>query len=449
MFCSKIQANQQRLVNDCFNNPDMNALNFTVFKDTEAMVALADRMFTLQKDFQSQGKDTHVDIGFHYTKSSLLHSIRQDGLLTKAERNRSPFMDQVPSNGGTFGDGLYLGNNPFSYHAFARGDICLFVARLKGQTNKFEERQVGDTTLLGRSGGTDEVCVLQSSAQALSLAYFSSDLIDPLDDSNAGNRMTHEYHCSLQAIVDEFFNDGQVTEVSCPPPSTVQRRQNIPQSLLQTSTVEYVAPERLSQAHDCFRECTQEVENQHCPICLDSFSSDAVQLIECGHTFHKRCILECLEVSSNCPVCRQPLSLIQGSSPSGTMSSYVQRNMSCLGYERGTIVITYTLSGGWQKPYHVNPGVPYPPTTRTAYIPDTTEGRNLLKRLQFAFASGLTFTVGTSLTSGANNVITWASIHHKTSLYCGAHGYPDPSYFHNVNEELDALHVPPAEDIQL
>lgn len=56
----------------------------------------------------------------------------------------------------------------------------------------------------------------------------------------------------------------------------------------------------------------------------------------------------------------------------------------------------------------------------------------------------LTFTVGTSLTTGVADSCTWASIHHKTSLSEGAHGYPDSNYFCNCNAELDTLGVPSA-----
>jgi hypothetical protein len=75
-------------------------------------------------------------------------------------------------------------------------------------------------------------------------------------------------------------------------------------------------------------------------------------------------------------------------------------------------------------------------------LPDSPEGNCLLKRLIFAFRHGLTFRVGTSLTTDQKNRITWASIHHKTSLHGGLRGFPDPSYIHNCNEELDNLGVP-------
>ncbi|KAL9191213.1 hypothetical protein ACHAXT_000919 [Thalassiosira profunda] len=76
-------------------------------------------------------------------------------------------------------------------------------------------------------------------------------------------------------------------------------------------------------------------------------------------------------------------------------------------------------------------------------------GRGILKRLAYAFTHGLTFTVGTSATTGQTDQCTWASIHHKTSTHGGAakHGFPDAHYFVNCNGELDGLRVPPAHSL--
>ena len=40
------------------------------------------------------------------------------------------------------------------------------------------------------------------------------------------------------------------------------------------------------------------------------------------------------------------------------------------------------------------------------------------------------------------------SIHHKTSLHGGPHGFPDPGYMYNCHESLDALYVPDAKSCQ-
>eukprot|EP00542_Grammatophora_oceanica_P017037 CAMPEP_0194045396 /NCGR_PEP_ID=MMETSP0009_2-20130614/16746_1 /TAXON_ID=210454 /ORGANISM="Grammatophora oceanica, Strain CCMP 410" /LENGTH=133 /DNA_ID=CAMNT_0038690241 /DNA_START=250 /DNA_END=651 /DNA_ORIENTATION=+ len=121
----------------------------------------------------------------------------------------------------------------------------------------------------------------------------------------------------------------------------------------------------------------------------------------------------------------------------------------CSGYNCNTIQIDYTMQSGTQKEYHPSPGTSFGSTTRTAYLPNNADGQMLLQRLKYAFMHGLTFTVGTSLTNGARNVITWSSIHHKTSLSGGAHGFPDSGYFYNCNDELNAVGVPASDSIEL
>lgn len=55
-----------------------------------------------------------------------------------------------------------------------------------------------------------------------------------------------------------------------------------------------------------------------------------------------------------------------------------------------------------------------------------------------AFRRRLTFKVGTSITTGAQNTVVWQGIHHKTSPNGGTShfGYPDPTYFERVTSEL-------------
>ncbi|MEQ2290137.1 E3 ubiquitin-protein ligase dtx3l, partial [Ameca splendens] len=89
---------------------------------------------------------------------------------------------------------------------------------------------------------------------------------------------------------------------------------------------------------------------------------------------------------------------------------------------------------------HPNPGQYYAGTTRYAYLPDNKEGNEVLKLLKKAFDQRLIFTVGTSRTSGAEGVVTWNDIHHKTSPIGGPEGfgYPDEKYLSRVKDELKA-----------
>jgi len=53
-----------------------------------------------------------------------------------------------------------------------------------------------------------------------------------------------------------------------------------------------------------------------------------------------------------------------------------------------------------------------------------------------AFKRRLTFIVGTSQTTGLQNSVVWAGLHHKTSISGGNFGWPDPTYFQRVTDEL-------------
>ena len=68
---------------------------------------------------------------------------------------------------------------------------------------------------------------------------------------------------------------------------------------------------------------------------------------------------------------------------------------------------------------HPNPVRSYDGTKLTAYLPDNREGREVLQLLRKAFDASLVFTVGTSVTTGRPNQVTWNDIHDKTNIYEG------------------------------
>lgn len=457
-FTEKVMANHRRLLTYDPNAPDMNFNNFSPVI-TNDMVFLAEKLFATQEAFAREGKPVHVDIGYHYTKSANIHRIRTDGLLSKAERQAANISST--SNGATYGNGIYTANNPYSYYQFCGGDQGLLVARLKGQTG--DQNASEADTVIGRSGKSDEVCVLRSSSQCVALLKFNAPMIELNSDLSAGNGMVHTYHCSLQEIVDYCFNGGSKTPVPKLLPSQAKLRgYSLPQIRQKyivivgqkyEGIVTYTAPDTLSYSQDASKELvtveSSDIAQEECTICQANMigNGEVVALSRCSHQFHQSCIDECIKRSRKCPNCRAPIGVPRGKMPSGSMVIEMRADLTCSGYDAGTLVITYEIGGGVQKIYHENPGVEYKSVCRTAYLPDNQEGRDLLKRLKFAFAHGLTFTVGTSLATGRPNSVTWASIHHKTRPCPGAHGYPDLGYFINTNEELDALHVPASGDL--
>lgn len=221
-------------------------------------------------------------------------------------------------------------------------------------------------------------------------------------------------------------------------------------ALISIDEITYQAPETLSNTNLVEdHNSTDDLEGKICTICQYGLSqtSDVMKVKRCQHSFCRECILRHLHNSRKCPSCQVPIGEPQGKSPSGTLTIVVDPTRSCEGHsDVGRIQITYNIFGGNQKGYHEIEGKPFKGIKRVAFLPDNDDGRRLLKRLKYAFSHGLTFSIGESLTSGKKGVVTWASIHHKTSPKQGTYGWPDLGYFVRCNQELDTLGVPSARD---
>jgi len=74
-------------------------------------------------------------------------------------------------------------------------------------------------------------------------------------------------------------------------------------------------------------------------------------------------------------------------------------------------------------------------------LPNSPDGVKLLKMFVQAFERRLPFVVGTSLTTGQQNCVVWAGIHHKSTMGGGPFGYPDPTYFNRVLEEFKVRNI--------
>ena len=164
---------------------------------------------------------------------------------------------------------------------------------------------------------------------------------------------------------------------------------------------------------------------------------DVVKLSKCdNHFYHKICIEKLLKNSSSleCPICGIIYGTLIGDMPEGKMDIKYQTS-SCDGnLDCGTIQIIYEIQSGKRN------GIYYDGIRRRSYLPNNKEGKEILKLLEIAFKRRLTFTIGTSITTGKENVIVWNGIHHKTKTSGGpiAYGFPDPNYFLRVKQELAA-----------
>ena len=200
------------------------------------------------------------------------------------------------------------------------------------------------------------------------------------------------------------------------------------------------------------------MEREKCPICLCEFYDDIIEdnknfvlkdiktyteheidvikLNRCAdHFYHLECLTNYIQnhTGFKCAVCQKIYGVIIGDMPPGKMVVNVNQNLRCAGYpDCATIILKYEIYNGQKN------GKNFSGTYRTNYIPNTKNGRILLGLLKIAFDRKLTFTIGTSVTTGQKNTVVWNGIHHKSSTSGGPsnYGYPDPTYFNRVTEEL-------------
>jgi deltex len=415
---------------------------------SERLLRDALHLIQTQEQFRSAGKPTAVDIGFHYTHEENLANIRLNGLLSMKERN-SRKIKPVKDNGKSFGEGVYTSANPTAFHG-RYGTSGILVLRLLGKNGDVESNcrtSKYDSVTVNRHQ-VQEIVVLSSGRQCIPIFSFDSSHIDLANPLKPGNLTLDKCQFSLQAFVDRVFNRS--CDASSPFYARVPRP---PRSVYET--VRYIKPSpwRWKLLDELCLKDMQEGDEMPavCGICLCECTLDSpvVQIDWCKHVFHRSCIAH---VSPACPVCckAEARSGLLGKMPSGKMVIRCRPMVSGEGASTtGVIVIEYVLPGDVQDALHRNPGVPFTGTHRQAFLPDDPDGHNLLKRLKYAFSHGLTFKVGKSMTTGRDNVITWFSISHKTSLTGGAQrfGYPDPNYFAVCNHQLDALCVPVASEL--
>eukprot|EP00924_Labyrinthula_sp_SR-Ha-C_P009852 snap_masked-scaffold_21-processed-gene-1.29-mRNA-1 protein AED:0.04 eAED:0.04 QI:0/-1/0/1/-1/1/1/0/339 len=156
--------------------------------------------------------------------------------------------------------------------------------------------------------------------------------------------------------------------------------------------------------------------------------------------FLRSTIINCLTVKAECPTCKTAYPLV-GKQPSGNVTITIQPDSSCEGYFGDpTIVLCFGFPSGKQGKNHPHPGRSYSGTNRVAYLPDTADGRKAARLLLQAFRQGEVFTIGKSLTNGADDQITYGTIHLKTQRGGGAssHGWPDNTYFDRLRSECAA-----------
>ena len=293
------------------------------------------------------------------------------------------------------------------------------------------------------------IVVLRESSQCVAVLRFDgSKLVTP-----PAKAFLAEAHAAIQQLVDDLINQEpsivipQDVYLDSKPSATDSGKKGTRPAKL--GSISYKMPIGITPEHyTIVKPCQLE----DCPICFVPYYQQGpgvvVRLENCRHELHLACLKQAAAHKAQCPLCRQSFQggTPRGKMPTGTMTVTRKPAVTCSGFPSGSFEIQYSFPAGFQLSYHPNPGHLYSSVTRTAYLPDTKAGRRLLSRLQEAFRHGLCFTIGTSLFSGKSNVLTWASIPHKTKVSGGfiSHGFPDPAYIVNCHAAMDALQIEPA-----
>eukprot|EP01125_Pyxidicula_operculata_P004533 TRINITY_DN1711_c0_g1_i3.p1 TRINITY_DN1711_c0_g1~~TRINITY_DN1711_c0_g1_i3.p1 ORF type:complete len:713 (-),score=177.87 TRINITY_DN1711_c0_g1_i3:71-2209(-) len=132
----------------------------------------------------------------------------------------------------------------------------------------------------------------------------------------------------------------------------------------------------------------EKPEIETCPICTCNCFDDDDEVIimsKCvGHYFHVNCIVQCNTSGFiQCPICNQVYGVRIGNMPKGTMNvTYTKTRLEGVTNASGTIQIDYSFPDGIQGPEHIRPGLSYSGTTRTCYLPDNAEGKEVLRLLK-------------------------------------------------------------------
>lgn len=401
-----------------------------------------DRFLRAHASFGNQGKPNLVEIGYHYTPKRNIDGIKYLGL--RSSKGRRHF----------FGKGIYVGNNPHAFRTY--GDTGLVVLVMKGvqrfclhddeeesydalDVDTFSGNKVFhkmDKSNFTRSTYFDEV-VLRGDGQVVPLLRYDRELANNAD-------LMWRLHMALQLWTDSIFRLGfaptrLMRPIPCFDDMELEHklgRKHDPNNrtpfLVRKGSTKFifeyrpppavlVASESCSPGvfqHEMLYKYSSRKDHGDCPICLDRLQTPfVVTPRNCNHGFHQRCLITALKGMKECPMCRAPADEPTGNCPFGVMKIRLDENSHCSGFPNvGTYVLSYSIPSGMQSEMHENPGRKFQGTKRKAYVPATDEGLKLIKRLLYAFRRGLTFHVGTSLTSGISNSVCWASIPHKRNL---------------------------------
>lgn len=216
--------------------------------------------------------------------------------------------------------------------------------------------------------------------------------------------------------------------------------------ILTQHTIPWHLPRPGTSVDDCAICLTELGDPANYDVHADSIRSLSLNL--CNHTYHQSCLESLLKNSPSpflqCPACKKVYGTMTGNRPlTGTISHSILNGPLPGNPSHNTIQITFRFTHGTQGPEHPHPGRQYSASNfpRMAYLPDSPEGLEALHGLYLAWEQRLLFTVGRSLTTSQDDVVTWNDIHLKTNMGQGEHGYPAPDHIKDLKQELKGFGI--------
>jgi hypothetical protein len=238
--------------------------------------------------------------------------------------------------------------------------------------------------------------------------------ISTMDDARKHKRRRLRSSSEAQSLVSASHQSSARPKVAGDDAMTIMDRPiNIHLNYVPPSTTVCIDSET-SIRSATLREIMKREDIKECPVCFEDFgksknnnnfhffqqaaapaASGDIVATPCEHYFHRHCLLESLQHSTKCPICRKSVAAPRGKCPPATMTVSLMDGRSyhayCGGLTAQLIYITYSIPSGTQAAYHESPGQHFSGTSRVAYLQNDVESRQLLQRLCFAFMHGLTF----------------------------------------------------------
>lgn len=171
-----------------------------------------------------------------------------------------------------------------------------------------------------------------------------------------------------------------------------------------------------------------------------------VAIKKCGHQFHLQCIKQWVSEQPICPLCRVPVVVISGHQPQtpGSRMEVEEEASSLPGHEScGTIIINFFIAPGIQTLHDPLPGEPFKEFSFQTYLPNNTQGQDLLRLLKLAWNRGLLFRIGYNPVTQKMDCIVRNGIEMKTRRDGGPmkNGYPHDSYLDSLRCDLSEIGV--------